>query len=292
MLQTFSMGTSYSDIIKLLKLRLFTAPELDVGEWHSQKVSHRLQRFHELYNVIMELQVPDVVQSMRKEYEPNLPWADDHFEERVSGFPHNPPPSAASWPFAQNGHAQHVDYHSQFSHSYPERFYPKHAGHSHVDTPTEIDYCLDDINHGIRGFYGDLDDVVALLAKKPFTRQAFLPVWFPEDTGNVPNVRVPCTLGYHFQIRSSLESVAHLRLNCTYTIRSCDLYRHMNDDVYMAARLMQTVRVRVNNLLDPHDSKTPYVHMGNLVVHIMNLHILAGDMFKLQQELRKDGLIT
>lgn len=282
MLQIFNSGTSYLDILKLLKLRLSQTAPISVGEWHSQRVSHPLQNFHELYNVVMDLRVPETVELMQKEYEPNLPWADDHFEERISGFPHNPPPSADWWPFAQNKNAEHVDYHSQFSHSYPERFYPKYAN------PDEIMYFANgrraQVNTGIRYAYGDLDDVITLLARKPFTRQAFLPVWFPEDTGNANNVRVPCTLGYHFQIRDTKER----RLNCTYTIRSCDLYRHMNDDVYMAARLMEAVMLRVNSLSDL--TEQPFCKLGNLVVHIMNLHVLAGDFPKMYQELRKAEL--
>jgi Thymidylate synthase len=281
MLQIFNTGISYSDIIKLLKLRLSMIQPIEIGEWHSQPVSHPLQQFHELHNVIMEFRIPPTIEEMQKQFEPNLPWADDHFEERVSGFPHNPPPSAERWPFARNQHSQHLDYHSQFSHSYPERFYPKHAGHA---------YTTDDgneINHGVRFPYGDLDDLIALLARKPFTRQAFLPVWFPEDTGNAMDVRVPCTLGYHFQIRAHSNSNG-LYLNCTYTIRSCDLYRHMNDDVYMAARLMEAVRLRVNYLHDP--AGQPMCYLGNLVVHIMNLHVFAGDMVKLNQELRQAGI--
>lgn len=277
MLQIFNSGTSYLDILKLLKLRLSQTAPISVGEWHSQRVSHPLQNFHELYNVVMDLRVPETVEQMQQQYQPNLPWADDHFEERVSGYPHNPPPSADWWPFAQNKNSEHVDYHSQFSHSYPERFYPKRAGEDNQCASPE---CIHIERFGIRYPYGDLDDVITLLATKPFTRQAFLPVWFPEDTGNVSNVRVPCTLGYHFQIRDTEER----RLNCTYTIRSCDLYRHMNDDVYMAARLMMYVCKRVNELSGIN------ANGGNLVVHIMNLHVLAGDFPKMHQELRKAGL--
>lgn len=282
MLQIFNSGTSYSDIVKLLKLRLSQTPPMSVGEWHSQRVSHPLQRFHELYNVILDLPVPENIEDMQRVYEPNLPWAEDHFQERISGVPLNPPPSAQWWPFAQNNHTQHVDYHSQFSHSYPERLYPKQAN-AGGKTPEGRQVWVPHV--GIRYMFGDLDDVIALLAKKPFTRQAYVPIFFPEDTGNVSNVRIPCTIGYHFQIRQDAEIAYRrkdeYRLNCTYTIRSCDLYRHMNDDIYMSARLMLHVLRRVSELGDLN------ITMGNLVVHIMNLHVLAGDFPKMYQDLRK-----
>ena len=80
--------------------------------------------------------------------------------------------------------------------------------------PEEIDQTL--IETSID--YGDLDDVVTLLTNDPLTRQAFLPMWFPEDTGVVHGTRVPCSLGYHFMQRDG-------RLSITYYIRSCDIVR-------------------------------------------------------------------
>jgi thymidylate synthase len=76
--------------------------------------------------------------------------------------------------------------------------------------------------------------VIDLLRDRPTTRQAFIPIWFPEDTGAHHGERVPCTLGYHLMARDG-------RLKIVYYMRSCDFLRHFRDDVYMAGRLCQWV---------------------------------------------------
>jgi hypothetical protein len=141
---------------------------------------------------------------------------------------------------------------------------------------------------GIRFDYGDLDDVVDLLVRSPLTRQAYLPIWFPEDTGAHHRQRVPCTLGYHFMIRES-------QLSCRYYMRSCDLIRHFTDDLYMAARLMQWITDQLNMCPNPwHDSAPARkvlvcpeckssVKTGRLIMYISSLHAFTGDAYKLKQ---------
>jgi thymidylate synthase len=119
---------------------------------------------------------------------------------------------------------------------------------------------------GIRYNYGDLNDVVALLKRSPMTRQAYLPVWFPEDTGANYEQRVPCTLGYHFLLRNGV-------LGITYFIRSCDFVRHFSDDVYMAGRLCQWVADQVAD-----------GNVGYLSMHIGSFHIFDGDVAKLKRD--------
>jgi hypothetical protein len=207
----------------------------------------------ELRNVVLEYPIPHDPVSLQVGIRPSLPWAEDHFQERVSGQPLNPPPSAATWPYAQRGNEEHMTG-GKFSHTYPERMWPKHAMGSHH-------------RHGIRFYYGDLDDLVQLLAEHPYTRQAYLPVWFPEDlTAANKGERVPCTLGYHFMLRGG-------ELNMTYFIRSCDLIRYLMDDVYMACRLVQWVWEKLGGDLWVKGS-----HPGTLTMHIVSLHCFAGDL--------------
>jgi len=116
-----------------------------------------------------------------------------------------------------------------------------------------------------------LRDVVNLLIKDPETRQAYLPVWFSEDTGATQGQRVPCTLGYHFMIRDN-------QLHVTYLIRAVDFVRHFRDDVYMAIRLAQWVNHQFNL-----DVSNPKVMMGNLTMHTMSMHCFAGDLHALEQ---------
>lgn len=244
-----------------LRRLLREAPTVDVGEWQSQKVDMPMR---ELLHVAFEMHIPEDQQHLAEITGARMPWAEDHFKERVSGEPLNPSPSEAWWPFRQKkGDTTNADHKSEgeaFSHTYPERMWPKHAAGS------------DDMNRtGIRFQYGDLQDVVDQLTKSPNTRQAYLPIWFPEDTGAVHGKRVPCTLGYHFIIRNG-------RLDMSYFMRSTDLLRHFQDDVYLAGRLMQWVVDEINFANDVNDNPdSQYLAVGKLIFHTANMHIFDGD---------------
>jgi len=217
----------------------------------------------EVENVVFEVALPNNIEGLQEIVKPNLPWAEDHFQERVSGKPWNPPPSSAWWPHAQKDNEEFKE-DKRFSHTYPERFWPAEA-----NPDSDLGKLYGQM-HGIRYPYGDLDDLVTQLARDPATRQAYLPVWFPEDTGAVALQRVPCTLGYHFMIR-------HGVINCNYFIRSCDFIRHFRDDVYMAWRLTQWIRDRVQ--AQGHLE----VGTGMLTMFIGSLHIFRGDMTLMQK---------
>lgn len=279
-----------------LKLGLAESMTYDRGRWQSQDVSARPEmRTHELWNVHIEYHMPRTPQALVYHVKPNLPWAEDHFQERVSGEPLNPPPSNEWWPFAQRGNAAHKGDGVKFSHTYPERFWPKYTG-TKVLRPGylpngEYEYRADGIYNvdgfaaikmelpaeayehklrkGVRFDYGDLSDVVDLLKRDPFTRQAYLPVWFPEDTGAVHGERVPCSLGYHFVRNGS-------QLDCNYFMRSCDYFRHFRDDVYLAVRLTEWVMDKISQ------ADEWYPTLGRLNMFISNLHCFAGDKHLLE----------
>lgn len=246
------------------------AKPVESQTWQSQSTEGRpgLGRTWELEDACFEIAVPAGTAMQRKLVRPNLPWADEHFYERVGGYPVNPPPSHERWPFRRNDNDEHLDG-GQFSHTYPERFWPKHAGpghspshctESHKTHAGHNHYCDLGPRRGVRYEYGDLRDVVSLLMRDPTTRQAFLPVWFPEDTGTTDGQRVPCTLGYQFRIREG-------RLNCTYMMRSCDYLRHLRDDIYLAMRLMDWIAGSIDRDLN----------LGTLAMCIGSLHIFDGD---------------
>lgn len=247
------------------------AEPVEVGEWQSQDVKDRPEMVtRELLNVSFQFRVPRSDEELRELVEPNMPWAEDHFQERVSGKPLNPPPSEAWWPFAVKGNEAHKEG-EVFSHTYPERMWPRFANAGGVTL--EGRQVL--VPHvGIRFEYGDLMDVVELLRRSPMTRQAYLPIWFPEDTGNVHGVRVPCTLGYHFIVRMG-------RLDVTYYIRSCDYLRHFSDDVYMAGRLLQWMNEMAFGW---GQDEVPSVEVGTLTMHITSLHIFEGDMPRMRTQ--------
>jgi len=251
--ETFKQA--FSDIVE----EWFRQKPFDRGEVHAQKITTPEMVTRELTNVTVILDVPNYASALQHNLEPNLPWAEDHFKERVGGEPLNPPPAEAWWPFAQQGNSAHKKG-ELFSHTYPERFWPKEAGWDHIDSVIP--------HFGIRFRYGDLGDVVEVLRKNPRSRQAYLPVWFPEDlTASVQGERVPCTLGYHF-----LQH-ADGKLHMNYHMRSCDLVRFFTDDLYMAARLLQWVCEKV--------AMSP----GTLEMHIANLHAFQGDEHWLRQRI-------
>lgn len=260
-------GDDFTELFKTLQRRLLEVPIVATGEWQSQDISDKpMLATHELANVSIVMGLPHTEHHLAMKTGAHLPWAEDHFKERVSGEPMNPAPSEAWWPFAQktevgDTNKAHKSQGDAFSHTYPERMWPKMAANGHWH-----DSKLPQPHRGIRFEYGDLGDVVNQLAEGPLTRQAYLPIWFPEDTGAVHKERVPCTLGYHFMIRGD-------KLQITYYMRSCDLIRHFQDDVYMAGRLAQWIRDRLNDRL----GQVRY-EVSELIMHVVSLHCFAGDI--------------
>lgn len=209
---------------------------------------------------------------------PNLPWADEHFLERVGGEPLNPPPSHKIWPFANNSN-EAFQKDDKFDHTYPERMWPKFAGETPPDLGlySEDDFLRDNklVNTGIRFEYGDLQDVVSKLQQDPTTRQAFLPIWFPEDTGKPDNIRVPCSIGYHFIIRDG-------RLDITYWMRSLDMIRHFQDDLYLCWRLAKWVWDQVET-----SNSSPIRYLGYMKFHAVSCHIFDGEQKLLEIRINK-----
>lgn len=259
----------FSSAIGILKDRMRTAPVVHTERWQGLDISKKPEAAtHELMNIFFTVAVPaGGIDQLIKEVQPNLPWADDHFAERVSGMPLNPPPSWKTWPWGHSA-GNFLDQRGQFSHTYPERFWPKYAGltrggvlppHGEVEGNTQLT--------GIRYRYGDLGDVVNLLEREPLTRQAFLPVWYPEDTGATHGERTPCTIGYHFMIRRGA-------LHLFYYIRSCEIVRHFRDDVYLAVRLQLWV---IDKLRERDPIKFKDLVAGDFTMHICSFHMFVND---------------
>jgi len=201
----------------------------------------------------------DYLDRMVWEIQPNRTWADEHFQERVGGVPLNPDPSHENWPWWQ-GQDSSKTAGEKFTHTYSERFWPKKAGEDEFWSPK-----------GIRYEYGDLSDLTYLLRREKYTRQAYLPIFFPEDTGALHMGRIPCTLGYHFMVRPHNDVD---KLNMWYFIRSCDAVRHLRDDVYLAIRLMLWV--------NENCWTSGEVEMGTFTMVIPSLHINAGDLHRVK----------
>lgn len=228
--------------------------------WQSIDVSAKPEMAtHELEDMVFSFPIGTRDLAYHKhQIQPNLPWADDHFEkDRVSGEPLNPGYTWAQWPWANKADGFRNE-HGQFNHSYAERYWPKYAMNESAFP-----------NRGIRYEYGDLNDVVDLLVRNPGTRNAYLPLWFPEDTGVVHGNRTPCSIGYLFRMRED-------RLSIFYDIRSCDYIRHFRDDVYLTVRLL----LWVLNECEKKDPSWTGVWPGKFTMHIGSFHIFENDWRK------------
>lgn len=278
-----NMSGTFADVREALRFHFkhhahWTHPDT----WQGVDVSKRPEmKSLELLNVTFTTHLRGVedLDYWRNDCQPNLPWADDHFDERVCGVPINPGKTWEYWPWASSA-SDFLDAAggTMFNHNYMERIWPRFAGKARVPTPTDRDFghalagVLDlDPLRGIRGEYGDLNDLVDLLARDPMTRQAYLPLYFPEDTG-APG-RKPCSLGYQFMCRED-------GLHIYYPMRSCDFVRHFNDDCYLAVRLGLWV-------LDQCRAKNKdwgHVTVRSFSMHCTSLHVFVNDAARLRDE--------
>jgi hypothetical protein len=221
-----------------------------------------------LRDVNYRLEITSLVELIEQS-KPDLVWAESHFQERIGGVPLNPGESYKIWPYAKFDEKNDPYLKGkQFDHSYMERFWPKNANEDLIRRPYPKHVGQ---NRGIRFELGDYNDVCQQLINNPLNRQAYLPIFFPEDTGAKNNMRVPCTLGYLFEIFED-------KLDVTYYIRSCDAYRHLRNDIYMAGRLLQHTKeiLFINGMKD--------IQTGTLKMKIANLHIFENDLYNIKKK--------
>lgn len=237
---------------------LETSYPIDTGKWQGMKTP---QEMRETLNVSFSVVMSDCLDKIRKQIQPNLPWADEHFEERVGGKPINPGKSYLNWPYASKSKESMKE--EKFNHNYMERIWPKYASEGHLEQLEDDQYIL----RGIRYKVGDFNDIIEHLKNDPYSRQAYLPIWFPEDTGVVHGGRVPCTLGYHFIRRGN-------HLHVVYFIRSCDIMRHFRDDMYLAVRKVMWL---IGKLINEDKDNWIDVKPGIFTMHITSLHCFKSD---------------
>lgn len=103
--------------------------------------------------------------------------------------------------------------------------------------------------------------IVNRLKEDPDSRQLWISLWDPtRDPDLLGGVsRVPCSLGYAFQVREG-------KLNMHYVMRSCDFSTHFANDVYLAIKLLEYVA-----------ELTGY-EVGNFTHTIFSLHIYKKDL--------------
>lgn len=264
------------------------APVVHTESWQGQSIKDRPEGLtRELINY--ELHVPlngiSDLDHWRMDVQPNLPWADDHFAERVCGYPINPGVEWANWPWGGNAE-KFLNNFGLFNHNYMERYWPMHAGQSLRPSRTVDEfkeghesYLLNDVDgsphFGVCGEYGDLHNLVNLLVREPLTRQAWFPVFFPEDTGDANPGRKPCTLGYQFMVRED-------QLHVYYPLRSCDFAKHWADDIYLTLRLALWVIEQCAEESDYWKS----VKLGSYHMHCTSLHLFINDYNQLMEAMK------
>jgi thymidylate synthase len=213
-----------------------------------------LDAMYEVTHQYLTMDMPELEVDLLTQTNADMPWAEDHFQERVKGEPLNPGNQYKNWPYYRKEEddkrfrgGESKD--KPFSHSYMERYWP----------PRD--------KKGIRYNYGDLNHLIERIDNDPLTRQAYFSVWHPED--QVDGERVPCSLGYHFLIREG-------KMDLTYHIRSCDIRRHFKNDIYMTIRLAQWVAERLD---EP-------VRLGNMYMLIGSLHCWFNEKEMLLKDLK------
>lgn len=105
-----------------------------------------------------------------------------------------------------------------------------------------------------------LTKVIERIKEDPDSRQLWVSLW---DNSKHPDLlgglsRVPCSLGYGFQVREG-------KLNMHYVMRSCDFSTHFRNDVYLAVKLLEYV------------AKETGYPVGNFTHTIFSLHIYKKD---------------
>ena len=246
------------------------------GTWQGIDVQKKPEMgAYELNHQLIQVKLgPAMLDHYRDDIKPNLPWADDHFLERVGGNPLNPGKEWRNWPWGKNADKFRIDPEPLgdptrelvFDHTYSQRYWPKFAG---MYCGGIIDNARPDFrpHHGIYFDYGDLRDVINELANDPTTRQAVLPMFFPEDTGLRPGRRKPCSISYHFIINAKNE------FDIFYHLRSCDFVRHFADDMYLTVRLHLWVLDRLREM----SIRWQHIVPGWFNCYIGNLHIFRND---------------
>ena len=240
------------EVVSQAKTHLLNTTTVEeVGKWQGTN-EHSKQRIKILYCWDFRVRMPENQVALQEDSGADQPWAEDHFQERISGSPLNPGKTYKYWPynkFKEKGDSYLEG--GEFTHTYMQRYFPPRL-------------------KGIKYNYGDLNNLIDHLKGHINSRQGYLPVWYPEDTGAEHGGRLPCTLGYLF-------FVAEDYLSCNYYIRSCDFYRHFKNDIYLTIRLAQHLYSELKAGGNNRDLK-----LGVLNMYVANLHLFEADINRIK----------
>lgn len=153
-----------------------------------------------------------------------LEWCEAEFQERIQGFL---PMDAVAWKLRPEVWQEFAD--RGLGYTYGERYFMA------------------------------LDKIIEELKRHPDSRQLFLSVWRPTDIFHLGDDRVPCSLGYWFELRQN-------KLHMTYLQRSADYFTHLANDMYLSHRLQRYIAEKVD------------AQVGYYVHWIGSLHVYKKDV--------------
>jgi hypothetical protein len=106
-----------------------TGEVVDAGHWQGIPTEGKPDLVtQELINMQLEFPIPLSADEASFNIGPNLPWAENHFQERVGRKPTNPGEEYLNWPWWRGQDAEAMDdsgHELTFTHTYQERFWPK-----------------------------------------------------------------------------------------------------------------------------------------------------------------------
>ena len=182
----------------------------------------------------LELQnyIYTVLNPVRKGIGENQPYCDVEFKERVAGIEGTPKNPGEAWKTRPDIWREFLsDIDGKFAYTYAER------------------YARND----------QVNKIIERLTDDPESRQLYVSMWDIYDTSLLGGIsRVPCSLGYLFQVRKGA-------LNMTYLMRSCDFVTHFRNDIYLSACLQE------------HIANTGGFEIGTFTHWMGSLHIFKRD---------------
>ena len=186
----------------------------------------------ELQNYIYTVTDPRCV-----DLSPSQPWADLEFGERISKEPINPGEAYLTRKDIWDQFLIKDEYgRDKFAYTYAERLHN----------------------------FNQIESLISTMKNDKSSRQGFISIWEQGDitrTGGIS--RIPCSLGYLFQIRRD-------RLNMTYLQRSSDFVTHFTNDVYLATKLQSFICTELKKSMD--------LEMGGFTHWVGSLHAFKKDL--------------
>lgn len=169
-----------------------------------------------------------VLEPRLEDLSPTQPWANLEWEERMNVRGLNP---GTAWERRREVWEEFIEKNGKFAYTYSQRlqFNPYRIIHE--------------------------------LKEHPESRQLFLGIWdYERDIKNIGgHRRVPCSLGYWFLNRQG-------RLDMTYLQRSSDYATHLENDLYLATKMLFFV------------TKEAKIEPGHLIHWVGSLHVYQKDV--------------